>query len=194
MSSELQPKKRMGRPSSYKGEEYCALVIDLMSKGKSFAQCCAAMGISRQLFDDWRGRHEEFKEACLIGEMKALDYWENLAHAVATGAHKDHPQLSKANIKMIQFLISRRFRDYQRPNNLIQVNANGDMDQNKVYVYESQIMDGTIRRSVRSIDDNQNANIVTTIDIMIDEVTSETWQKEQETQPQSEIELESNSE
>lgn len=111
-----------GRPGLYDPEAHCKLVIDVMMAGGSIAAVCAKIGIGRSLLHEWRKKYPEFNEAIELGKELAQNYWEIFAQGIGTGrAHtdKDFAKYKKANPKMIQFILARRFSDYyQKTRNL----------------------------------------------------------------------------
>lgn len=142
MSDQLNERKKTGRPEKYRSE-YCDLVRRLMSKGESIAACCAEIGVPRKTFLEWQQRHPEFRNACELGKEESQRWWEKLAMTIATGAaHQkrktkdgeaitDHEHLKKANDKMVQFLMSRRFPDYYSKSN-IDSNAQPEDEKNRI--------------------------------------------------------------
>lgn len=174
MSDQPAESKKVGRPEKYK-PEYCELVRRLMGRGESIAACCSEIGVPRKTFLEWQQRHEEFRNACELGKEDSQRWWEKLAMTIATGAayqkgengstKNDH--LKKANDKMIQFLMSRRFPDYYS-----KVNSESKVTQTiKTVVFETQLANGTIRQSgnIEQIVEETN------VDALIDEVTDEAW-------------------
>ena len=66
-----------GRPTSYK-PEYCAMVIEHMSKGLSFETFGAVANCSKQSLYLWAETHEEFSDAKKAGFLKCQLFWEEL--------------------------------------------------------------------------------------------------------------------
>ena len=64
-----------GRPTIYK-PEYCARVVAMGKKGKSFAQMASAFGVARSTLDYWGGMEGEFSEALSRARTFAQDWWE----------------------------------------------------------------------------------------------------------------------
>jgi hypothetical protein len=67
--------RKLGRPSTY-DPEYCDLVIDMGTAGKSKAQMAAGLGISRQCMNEWEKQHKEFGDAVKAAQDLALAWWE----------------------------------------------------------------------------------------------------------------------
>lgn len=179
MSDKHDSGKKTGRPEKYR-PEYCELVRRLMGKGESVAACCAEIGVPRQTFIEWQKRHPEFRDACELGKEDSQRWWEKLAMTIATGAahqkrkegetNVDH--LKKANDKMIQFLMSRRFPDYYS-----KVNTESKVTQTiKTVVFETQLSNGAIRQSGNIQEVIEEINV----DALIDEVTDEAWKSPNE--------------
>ncbi len=59
----------------------CNSIIALGRKGKSKAQCAAALEISRTTFDRWLDVHEEFAEAWDLADTFAQAWWEEIGAA-----------------------------------------------------------------------------------------------------------------
>ncbi len=102
---------KTGRPSTYKNE-YCDQIIEHMSKGASLASFAASIGTNRQRIWQWRQKYKEFQDACEVAVEASQRWWEDLAMEVATGSFFSHDQNLKPNAGMIQFIMSRRFKDY----------------------------------------------------------------------------------
>lgn len=68
----------MGRPSSFK-PEYCDLVLQLGAEGKSKAQMCAAIGISRDTLYRWVKEFPDFSDAISRATELSQSWWENVA-------------------------------------------------------------------------------------------------------------------
>ena len=98
-----------GRPSKYK-KKYCKDLIEHCSKeGRSFASFCALIGIGRATFNRWTEDHEEFREARNTAGEIQQEFFEKLALSSAAGTKSGQ----KMNSSMIQFILSRRFKDYR---------------------------------------------------------------------------------
>lgn len=107
-----------GRPTKYK-KEYCEQVIEYMRKGKSLTSFAAFIGTHRQVVYGWMNRHPAFKDACKVAQELSQEWWEDFAMQAATGrlhgaAYKG--KYERHNPNMIQFMMSRRFKDYYATN------------------------------------------------------------------------------
>lgn len=114
----------MPRKSKYK-PEYCEGVIAHLKTGASLASFAAKVGTHRETLWQWRQVNPEFDEACKIATDASQSWYENLALLVATGKAMDiemdpespkfgKPRLPFTNPGMIQFILSRRFKDYRQ--------------------------------------------------------------------------------
>ena len=98
-----------GRPTVY-NPEFCQIVIDMMSEGKSKMQLCAKFSISYQTFLDWLNpamvnHHPDFLEAVKLGEAFSQAWWENVGREGAVGINAD------VNATMYQFNMKNRFKE-----------------------------------------------------------------------------------
>lgn len=66
-----------GRPTDYR-PEYCALLIDHMSKGLSFESFAGTVRVSRATIYDWLKANAEFLDAKEIGTTQSMKFWEEL--------------------------------------------------------------------------------------------------------------------
>lgn len=109
-----QEKRRPGQPTKYK-PEYCQMVIDHMKTGRSLASFAASIGTYRQILYHWQEKNPEFLDACKTAQELSLQWFEEFSMQAATGRifDKEHKgKYDKYNPNMLQFLMSRRFRDY----------------------------------------------------------------------------------
>jgi len=67
-----------GRPSDY-DPSYCDVVVKLGKDGKSKAQMCSHLDISRQTIDNWAEAHPEFLEALTRAMAHCQAWWEDEA-------------------------------------------------------------------------------------------------------------------
>lgn len=107
---------RRGRPTNYK-PEYCEMVVEHMSQGKSLASFAASIGTHRQVLYEWQSANREFHDACKHAQEMSLQWFEDFAQKATTGRLFDpeyEGKFDKYNPNMLQFLMSRRFRDYNQ--------------------------------------------------------------------------------
>ena len=107
---------KVGRPTTYK-EEYCDEIIEHMKSGKSLASFAASLGTHRQVIYQWMDKNEEFKDACKAAQELSQIWWEEFAMQAASGRIYDkvhEGKYDKHNPNMIQFMMSRRFKDFYR--------------------------------------------------------------------------------
>lgn len=71
-------------PSKYT-PEMPALLLKLMSNGKSIVQCAAAMQIDKSTLYEWYKVHPEFKEAKDLGVEAFEAHWETIGQKGLTG-------------------------------------------------------------------------------------------------------------
>jgi hypothetical protein len=80
MASEIKP--AVGRPSLYR-KNYCDLVIEACSEGKSLTAFAADIGVSRDTVSEWVAVHEEFSVAVKIAKAKCAAWWEEKGRLMA---------------------------------------------------------------------------------------------------------------
>ena len=108
-----------GRPPKYK-KEFCSLVIKHMKKGKSLTSFAASINTHRSLIYSWMDKYPEFKDACKTAQTLSQEWWEEFAMQAATGRIYDEThkgKYDKHNPNMIQFMMSRRFKDFYQKRN-----------------------------------------------------------------------------
>ena len=71
-----------GRPTKYK-QDYCDLIIEALSEGKSIAAFAADIGVARSSVKEWADAYPEFSNALRIAKAKCSAWWENEARKVA---------------------------------------------------------------------------------------------------------------
>jgi transposase len=76
--------QKVGRPTKYK-PEFCDLVIDLMSQGRSLDGCAPIMGVHPDSLYQWQHDYPEFSDAVRIGRAHATQFWEDRLIKVADG-------------------------------------------------------------------------------------------------------------
>jgi transposase len=64
-----------GRPTDYR-PEYCQKVIEWGRQGKTIANMCEKLDISRQTFYDWQKAHSDFLDATTRARDLSLSWWE----------------------------------------------------------------------------------------------------------------------
>lgn len=75
-ASGAETKPEMGRPSKYKSQ-FCAGLIEHMSKGLSFESFAAVIDVSRDTLYEWDKSHADFSDAKREAYAKNLLFWEN---------------------------------------------------------------------------------------------------------------------
>lgn len=93
----------MGRPTKYK-PEYCERIIELSSDGKSIAQCCADLKISRDTWHEWKKNHTDFSDAVKKAEQLRETWWTQMGLAAMTGKAKVNGEIVKVNSTMFIWL------------------------------------------------------------------------------------------
>lgn len=113
------------------------MVIDHMRTGKTLMSFAVSIGTYRELLYDWADKHPEFRHACKKGQQLSQQWWEDFAEQATTGRIYDKAnkgKYDKHNPKLLQWLMSRRFRDYNAPkeenggNNTINIKLSYDKD------------------------------------------------------------------
>lgn len=66
-----------GRPTNYR-PEYCEILIELMSQGKTVAGVCSALNTHREVLWSWLKDHPAFYNAYKEGMEKAEEYWAEM--------------------------------------------------------------------------------------------------------------------
>lgn len=116
----MAKKAKVGRPTKYK-PEYCEKVIEHMRLGKSLTSFAASIGSYRELLYDWQKANPEFLHACKTAQELSQEWWEEFAMQAATGRIYDEThkgKYDKHNPNMIQFMMSRRFKDFYQKRNV----------------------------------------------------------------------------
>lgn len=112
-----------GRPTKYK-PEYCDMVIEHMRTGQSLASFAASLLTHRGVLYQWQDKFPEFKDACNTAHELSLQWFEDFSKQAMTGRLFDKEykgKYDKYNPNMLQFLMSRRFRDYNRDKPVVEV-------------------------------------------------------------------------
>lgn len=105
-----------GRPTKYK-PEYCEMVVEHMKNGKSLTSFAASIGAYRDIIYAWQRANPEFLHACKHAQALSQQWFEDFANQAMTGRLFDPEykgKYDKYNPNMLQFLMSRRFRDYNK--------------------------------------------------------------------------------
>jgi hypothetical protein len=89
--------------------EHCATVIEYGKKGKSIAQFCASLEISRSTFNDWAAVHSEFEEAKRISIEACKGYWDTQVDAYIVESYEG----DKLNATHLKYVASERFPQRQ---------------------------------------------------------------------------------
>lgn len=72
-----KPRRGGGRPSTYR-PEYCELVVELGSEGKSRTQIAAKLGTTRETLSQWSKTHPEFSVALKVSKEYEQAWWEEM--------------------------------------------------------------------------------------------------------------------
>lgn len=72
-----KPRRGRGRPSTYR-PEYCELVVELGSKGKSRTQIAAHIGVLRETLTDWGTANRDFAVALKVAKEREQAWWEEM--------------------------------------------------------------------------------------------------------------------
>lgn len=138
--------ERIGCRTKYK-PEYCQLMIDMMSEGKSYAAFLVAVDVIPSTALKWFVNYPEFREAKDKAILASLAYWENIGERASRG------ELPGANANLYKFIIKNRFpnvyRDIQEVKKEINVkfettvNELGQIEQRKEVEAADQIIDIT---------------------------------------------------
>lgn len=72
-------KSNAGRPTKYR-KEFCKMLINHMSQGKSFESFGAKVEVGKNTMYEWCRSYPEFHDAKRIGTMKCLDKWEDIGN------------------------------------------------------------------------------------------------------------------
>ena len=99
-------KNPVGRPSIEFKPEYCEIVLNRMSEGKSFESCGAVIGVGRRTLYNWTEKYPNFLHAWEVGKVLALKWWEDLQQRGAAG---ECPNFNSAAAK---HAMATRFREY----------------------------------------------------------------------------------
>lgn len=98
-----------GRPTLYNAI-YCEQVIEHLKDGKSLASFAASIGTHREVLWQWRQKHDEFNNACLIATEISQAHYEEKAYKIAIG---EVPSDQKNNPGLLMFIMKQRFKDYR---------------------------------------------------------------------------------
>jgi len=114
-----------GRPTKYK-PEFCQIVIDVMSKGGSKTEVCAALSIHYQTFLDWQTEgnpmyNPYFSDAVKGGETLSQAWWEGAGRKGIMGE-------MEFNATLYQFNMKNRFKeDWRDKQEIVQTTTIVDM-------------------------------------------------------------------
>jgi hypothetical protein len=67
----------MGRPTKY-SSDYCEMLINHMSKGKSYETFGITIGVSKQTLYDWEKVNPDFLDAKKLAFDACLSFWEDM--------------------------------------------------------------------------------------------------------------------
>lgn len=150
-------KSKLGRPSNY-DPAYKKIVVDVMKQGKSIAAVAALIGVGRTKMWKWAEEHEDFRDALELGKELCQHYWEDLSQDISNGIASQCDIKSKGNPGMVQFLMSRRFKDYYSRS---EADIKSEVKQTQhVYVFESQLAGGIIRQTNQTVVDEKLDEII----------------------------------
>lgn len=79
-------------------------VLDLMAKGKTIAQVCAALKVSKQVFFDWLKQYPDFANAYDLGQSLAEAHWET--NVLDPAIRGEMPDVKEG---LLRFKMSHRF-------------------------------------------------------------------------------------
>ena len=102
-SNRYVPKdENRGRKSKYK-EEYCDLLVEMMSKGKTFAAFISHIGIHPSTANYWVKNRPDFRDAKDRAILASLAYWEDVGERASRG------EMPGANAALYKFLVKNRY-------------------------------------------------------------------------------------
>lgn len=110
-------------------EYYCSMLIEWMSRGKSFNSFAGLVGVPLSTLEEWLESFTAFKEAYEVGQAIELGHWEEVARLQAVG-------LIKGSANMIQYILNNRFGDKYKQKQEIGVSSN------VIYEFETGIKRG----------------------------------------------------
>lgn len=113
----VAPPRPVGRPPDY-DPSICEEFLALAAEGKSIAQMCAAIGISRKTFYEWSRSHKEFGDTAERCYELSLAWWEDKGQeGILQGV---------MNAAAFQFQVKNRFRkDYYDENKVTHTGVDG---------------------------------------------------------------------
>lgn len=121
-----------GNHTLYK-TEYCRAIIAHCEQGSSIASFARKCGVSRATLYNWRKDFPEFDLACDHAYCAALEFWEKLLVAAATGTLHTAVKDSKgAHPTSIMFALKNRFNEIYSERHVVEntgtVNFGGSID------------------------------------------------------------------
>lgn len=116
----------MANESKYE-ERFCQMLIDHMSKGKSFESFAAVAKVGRRTLFDWLEVHPKWKEAKDQAEMAALDFFETRLIAGISGQSVQNFDHKKSNPTLLIFALKTRFHK-QYGENKIELDDDDDLE------------------------------------------------------------------
>lgn len=69
--------------------KYCETAVEVLSRGKSLAAVCVAIGVCRKTLYNWRDTHPDFADALNFGLQKAQEKWEEIGEKGIEGEIKN---------------------------------------------------------------------------------------------------------
>lgn len=96
MGQKKEKKHPGGRPTIY-DPSYADILPDLFKDGQSVIEVCVELGIHKDTFYEWCGKHKEFSDAYALGLMYSEAWWQRLGRAGAAGA-KVNPPMWRMNM------------------------------------------------------------------------------------------------
>ena len=157
--SKINPDNKMKRSlhTVYK-PEYCELIVEMMSQGKSFAAFLSEVGVLPDTAHYWYRNYPEFREAKDRGVLAGLRYWEQIGEAATRGELPGH------SAQLYKFLIKNRYpqvyRDVQEIKKEVSikfetsVNEQGQIEQSRTVQERQGIIDVSDHTVTKELGEN----------------------------------------
>ncbi len=123
----------LGRPTSYK-KEYCQLIIEHCSKGKSLKSFACSIDVHVTSLYDWEKQHPDFSYALEKARQLAEIWWEN----IATEAVSDKRKF--INTELFKYMTKVRFR-WSEPQEIKIEDANASAELEKYKDLYKKLLD-----------------------------------------------------
>lgn len=101
-----------GRPTKYK-KKFCKMVYEWLSVGHSKFVVAGKLGVDDDTFYAWIKKYPEFSDSVDRGVKKALEKWELILMAKASGSKvsvNGIDQSAMVSERSLHFLLARRYR------------------------------------------------------------------------------------